>query len=76
MRRVPHVERPRSVVALGTEMGVFAKASLVQRDRRSCLCSLGCQSHGGGVQGAVRTYSGLQLRHGPALVMVAQVVDG
>jgi hypothetical protein len=32
MRRGSHAERPRSVVAHGTEMGVFAEAPLVPRD--------------------------------------------
>jgi hypothetical protein len=40
----PHTKRPGSVVALGTEMRVLAEASLVQKDRRACMCSLRCDS--------------------------------
>jgi hypothetical protein len=65
---------PGSVVAPGTEMGVFAKASLAQRDRRACMCSWRVTIPWWRSSGVVRTCSGLRLRRDAALVTTAQVL--
>jgi hypothetical protein len=66
--------RPGSVVVPGTEMRVFAKAYLVQRDRRACLDSWRGTAPWWRSSGAVQTCSGLRLRRDAALVTTAQVL--
>jgi hypothetical protein len=74
MWRGPHVVRPGSVVALGTERRVFAEASLVQRDRRACLGSWRGTAPWWRSSRAVQTCSGLRLRRDTVLVTTVRVL--